>query len=148
MKNTKFLKIALVAVFSFMLTFALVGCGGDGGSSSGTDSSAVSSGASSGSSSGSSSSTSTTDWEKWLDEYDAWADSYVAFVDKYVADPTDTSLIAEANEMNTEISEWASGSTDMLSDLSADDLTDFNERYEKINEKIYDAMDKLTAAAS
>ena len=137
--------VVLVAVAT-TLCLSLFGCGGSGnGGAANTDTSSSTSNSSSSASTASDSNTpanTATDsgnfeWRQFMKDYEAWVDSYVTFMKKYKENPTDTSLASEATKLAEESITWSQQVEEWdQKSMSADELKEFLEIYNRINQKI------------
>lgn len=80
-------------------------------------------------------------WETFLDEYEDFVDDYVDFMKRYQENPTDLSLISEAADMATEVTEWAEEAEDIEEELAAD-----TEALKEYTKRLANIVAKLSAA--
>lgn len=80
----------------------------------------------------------TTDWNKWLKQYEKWVDKYVDVYKKYMADQSNASARSEYLKLAGEASKWAEEGKKFNTDdiLSTDEAAEFAETYNRILEKI------------
>lgn len=80
----------------------------------------------------------TTDWNKWLKQYESWVDKYVAAYKKYMADPSNTNAQSEYLKLADQASKWVEEGKKFSTDdiLSTDEATEFAETYNRILEKV------------
>lgn len=88
------------------------------------------------SSSNSSTSTSSTDWKKWLSDYEAWVDKYIEVYNKYKNNPTDSSLYSEYMSLMADMTKWSEQSSNLQNNLTASDYAEFLETYSRIANKL------------
>jgi hypothetical protein len=82
-------------------------------------------------------------WKKALDDYETFVDEYLVFMKKYQANPSDTALLNQYASMMQKATDSMESMEKLQEDMSAADLTQFTERYEKIAAKLSAAASQL-----
>lgn len=84
------------------------------------------------------------DWRTFMDDYEAWVDQYVAIVDRYVADPTDSSIMSDLNELTAAQAEFEARANAVTETISEADIPEFEERMMGVLDKLTAAINKLS----
>ena len=87
------------------------------------------------------STTSSSDWRKFLKDYEEFVDAYVAVLKKYTANPLDFSILGDYMDMMTAAEEW-SDEYDAMSDELDDpkELAEFIKEWTRIYAKMFSAF--------
>ena len=84
---------------------------------------------------------STTDWRKFLKDYEAFVDSYIVIIDKMRKNPTDASILLDYTNLSAKAAEWTTKYDTISAELSdPNELAEYAKEWTKIYTKLLNAL--------
>ncbi|MBR3870392.1 MAG: hypothetical protein IKJ17_02705 [Clostridia bacterium] len=80
----------------------------------------------------------TSEWKKFLKEYESWVDTYVSVTEKYSENPSDPTVLADYTNMTNDMVKWQMNADKIAKELSDSEkeLAEYTAELARIVEKL------------